>query len=369
MTTPTTPDRLMATVFGGGILAAIATAVVIKTGGFFTAQAAITFASFGGVFAAAFVLGRGTAAKHIAIPLMIAIGVGEITNLGLTAERQIAAREDLQAPLKAQALEHTKAAARLDEMRKAEPSSPRLTLAKAALAEAKAGLETQAVKIAREIADKAQADVDKEAANVACKRECKRKQDVANAAKADLAAALAAGAKAQESRIASAQAEVTASLTEAVAAHKQAITEAEASFKARRAPPSATPLADRTGIPQWVLDLAFAGGGALAAVVLAACLVAHGASPVPGKPMVTGFAFAANDSGNRIPGILTPPRAPEPPNGGRRGRKADAEIVDFSERFRVQYGRAPTGSEIRAQFPALPTSTAYDYAGRARRSA
>lgn len=94
----------------------------------------------------------------------------------------------------------------------------------------------------------------------------------------------------------------------------------------------------------------------------------------------------ANDvhSGNAIPGMDQRPIPPRPPRGGqpipgqpipgkpisgKRGRKADGRVVDFSERFRERHGRSPTGSEIRAEFPELPVSTAYDYAGRAQRRA
>lgn len=69
-----------------------------------------------------------------------------------------------------------------------------------------------------------------------------------------------------------------------------------------------------------------------------------------------------------IPGKHIPGK-PQPPNGGRRGRKSDPRVVSFSEAFSRKHGRAPTGSEIKAQFPELPTSTAYDYAARARAAA
>lgn len=55
-----------------------------------------------------------------------------------------------------------------------------------------------------------------------------------------------------------------------------------------------------------------------------------------------------------------------PPKGGRRGRKSDSRIVEFSDAYSRKHGRAPSGSEIRAQFPDCPRSTAYDYSRRAR---
>lgn len=67
-----------------------------------------------------------------------------------------------------------------------------------------------------------------------------------------------------------------------------------------------------------------------------------------------------------LPAIPEMPKAPTTPKGGRRGRKADRRVIDFSERFRKKHGRAPSGSEIKGAFPNLPTSTAYDYSSRSR---
>jgi hypothetical protein len=53
-----------------------------------------------------------------------------------------------------------------------------------------------------------------------------------------------------------------------------------------------------------------------------------------------------------------------PPTSGRRGRKADPTVVDFASRFEARNGRRPTGGDLMAAFPALPKSTAYDYAKR-----
>lgn len=73
----------------------------------------------------------------------------------------------------------------------------------------------------------------------------------------------------------------------------------------------------------------------------------------------------------KVPAKTAPakPLPPQPPRGGRRGRKVSATVINFSDRFRETNGRAPTGSELRAQFPEMPVSTAYDYADRARKSA
>lgn len=76
-------------------------------------------------------------------------------------------------------------------------------------------------------------------------------------------------------------------------------------------------------------------------------------------------AIPANDSGNS--GNL--PRNPTPPTPPRRGRREDPEIAQFSDEFRKRNGRAPAGSEVKAAFPELPVSTAYDYSMRARKKA
>ena len=86
----------------------------------------------------------------------------------------------------------------------------------------------------------------------------------------------------------------------------------------------------------------------------------------PGKPAQAIPGIPANDAA--VPGIVIP-RNPfpgnDPPTGGRRGRKPDPRIVNFSEAFREKHGRPPSGSEIKSCFPGIPTSTAYDYAKRA----
>ena len=86
----------------------------------------------------------------------------------------------------------------------------------------------------------------------------------------------------------------------------------------------------------------------------------------PGKPAQAIPGIPANDAA--VPGIVIP-RNPfpgnDPPTGGRRGRKPDPRIVNFSEAFREKHGRPPSGSEIKSYFPGIPTSTAYDYAKRA----
>jgi hypothetical protein len=60
--------------------------------------------------------------------------------------------------------------------------------------------------------------------------------------------------------------------------------------------------------------------------------------------------------------VQVPKSVPRTPPRG--GRKLDPKVVNFTSAFRRQHGRKPSGSEIKAYFPDLPTSTAYDYAKR-----
>ena len=62
------------------------------------------------------------------------------------------------------------------------------------------------------------------------------------------------------------------------------------------------------------------------------------------------------------------PKRTPPGGGGRRGRKAQPEVYDFAARFREKNGHNPSGSDIVSAFPGMPTSTAYDYAARIKRS-
>lgn len=62
-------------------------------------------------------------------------------------------------------------------------------------------------------------------------------------------------------------------------------------------------------------------------------------------------------------------RMPDPnPEPGKRGRKANADVLSFADEFRKRNARSPRGFEIRRKFPGLPKSTAYDYADRFRKS-
>jgi hypothetical protein len=50
----------------------------------------------------------------------------------------------------------------------------------------------------------------------------------------------------------------------------------------------------------------------------------------------------------------------------KRPRGKRRKAIAFSDAFISKHGRAPTGREIRTQFPDMPRQTAHDYAARAR---
>lgn len=304
---------------GGGILAATTNATILATGGYLTSHAPLVIALSAGVFAGAVVIGSGKiASKGLALAIVAALVSGEAYNLVATGERLVIAREASQAPLRELAAKRQAAIDRLKALEAAEPSSARLALAQKALAEAKAAVE-------------------KEAKDIRCGKECKRKQELADRAAAD----------------------VKAAIPDAVAEHAAALSSAKAEVEANPVPPSATPFADRLGVAPWVLDLVMAALLSVGANGLAGALIAFG-SHVPPLPGIPGNAVpvpAMPIPGNPFPGN-------DPPTG-RRGRKPDPRIVNFSEKFRERHGRSPSGSEIKSYFPDLPTSTAYDYAKRA----
>ena len=301
---------------GGGILAATTNASIIAGGGYGTSQALVVMALSAGVFAGAVAIGGGRIGQTFGLAIIAALVAGEAYNLATTAERAIVAREASAAPLKDLAAKRAEALKHLADLEHGAPYSAKLDLARANLADAKAAVEA-------------------EAKDIRCGKQCQRKQGLADDA-----------ARAVELAIPSAEAD-----------RAKAIEAAKADLAANPLPASATPLADRLGWAPWVLDLAMAALLSIGANGLAGVLIALGSTGIPGNAV----PVPANDHipafpGNGFPGI-------EPPTG-RRGRKSDPRIINFSEKFRERNGRNPSGSEIKMVFPELPTSTAYDYAKR-----
>lgn len=345
MIEPTANERRLAITIGALILAAATDVSIRKAGGYGNDYARLLLALAGGVFTGAYLMGRAwSMSKVLAITIAVTLGSGESYNLWQTAERVINARESNRAPDRAKQKQHEDAQTALKDAEQAPVTSERVKQAKDDKKAADDAYNTELREGGR------------------CKTVCE-------------------GLKAKADK---AQAELIAALAQAEQMHQDAIDRAKADLDAHPLPASGTASSDETGVPVWVLDLISAALLSLGANGLAGALIAFGAhrsseSPVRSVPandegqsdygMPSDFDAAklkAMISGNSD--ILGNP--PTPPKGGRRrGRKADKKVVDFSERFRERNGRAPSGGEIKAAFPDLPTSTAYDYSQRARLSA
>lgn len=225
----------LATTVGVAILAATTNANVLQTGGWFTSHALLVGALSAGVFAGARVVGLG--AGKIGLVIIAALCAGEAYNFSATAERIVVERENGAAPLKDELSKHTMAIEKLGSVQNMHISSPRLDLAKQTKASADAAYETELRTGGR------------------CKTICNGLKD--DAAKA--------------------QAEVIAALADAEQDRRRAVDAAKAEVEANPLPASATPLADRIGIPSWALDLIMAGLLSVGANGLAGTLIAFGA--------------------------------------------------------------------------------------------
>lgn len=293
---------------GALILVASTNLAIIKNGGYFTSNAGLMIALGFGVFAASIAVMNAKKNPAMAKALVIALIAGELYNLGCTAERIIAMRDEMQTPTKAITASRADAVENLKKVESTQPDTLRLQLAKTSLASAADAFNT-------------------------CKKGCVRKQQ----------------------QLVAAQQEVKSAATEAQLLHETSVKEAQAKLDSISSPPSATPLADRTGIPQWFIDLAFAVLLSVGANGLAAVLIAHGASSID-DVKVEKKTEVIKEKGD--------------PNGGQkivsngRGRKADPKIISFAEAFNKRNGRRPKAAEIHAQFPHISISTAYDYSKR-----
>ena len=276
---PITPAHALAITAGGIILAAATNATVVKFGGYMTANGGVTVALSIGVFVTAFVLGHAFKTAPLpALAMLLGLIAGEAYNLGLTGEATMIAREEAFAPLLKANKARATVKARLTEVRTAAPSTARLTLAKHGLFDAKAGVESNRVRIARDDLGKAEAAVTAEAKNIACKTECHRLEKRRDDAQWVLTEALKAEAGDRAGQIAKAEAEVKAALVDAAVVHAKEVSDAEQAVEANPEPSvSPTVLADKTGQAAWKIDLAFASLRAIAINLMAAALVGFGA--------------------------------------------------------------------------------------------
>ena len=238
--------KTLALIVGAGILFSTAHVSILATGGYGGSHAYIALGVAAGVAVASIAAGRAWGEerrKGIAIFLVACIATGEVFTLLSTAERLTAAREASQAPLR-QAVE---------ARQKLETRVAKAEAAVAALPEASARF--QAAMQSKAAADAA---VVTKSAERGCAANCR----------------LLLQAQADQN-----QQEVEAARRD-MAEHRtrleQAVTDGRADLTAFKAPPSASPLADRIGWPAWVLDLVMAALGSIALNGLACALMAFG---------------------------------------------------------------------------------------------
>jgi hypothetical protein len=238
--------RAIAITVGALILAAAAHVTIQSTGGYGTSHSWLTMAVAGGVGVASVFSGMAWSEERrpIAVLLVLAIIAGEAYGLVATAERLIAGREAMQAPLRQISEDRAKAQRRVDDAIKAKTSLP-----------------SSSPRLERALADKAATDaaVVSKSAERGCVENCRK--------------LLQAQADAAEQEVARAREEIAGKARDA----EKAIGDARRDQEAMPKPVSAAPLADRLGWQPWVLDLVVAALGSLAANGLACFLVVYGA--------------------------------------------------------------------------------------------
>ena len=238
--------RAVAILVGLGLLGATAHVTIQHTGGYATAHAVLTLAIAAGVGIGALCIGRAWSEKRRALAMLIGVALlcGELFGLMATGERLVAAREAAQAPLRAASDAISKAA---DRVRQAEAAVQNVPATPPRL------------KQAIEAKGRAETLVAEKAAERGCAVNCRQLLQAA---------------------VDDAQREVTAAREAAEVMRQRAeatLATARADLAAMNPPASASPLADRLGVPAWALDLLTAALGSIAANGLGCCLLAFGA--------------------------------------------------------------------------------------------
>jgi hypothetical protein len=239
--------RLLAAAVAVVIIGVIAHSAVVSSGGYTAPVAPQVLALAAGLIAGSMTVGIAWREGRfvLAALLVLALVAGEAWALLRTAERVVAVREKQQAPLRSTA---TARAAAEKEIADAE----------AALAAARTTPRLAHATKAKAVADMA---VIAKASEPGCASNCRQLLQ----AQVDQAAA----------EVKAARAEVEAG----TAAAAQRLALAHAGLTASAPPESATPLADRLGLPGWKLDLTEAGLVSVALNGLGALLLffaAHG---------------------------------------------------------------------------------------------
>jgi hypothetical protein len=239
--------RGLAILAGVAILAAVAHVNIVTTGGYGTPFSYIAISVGAGVVVASTVIGAimGTVGrKRLVAAIICAIIAGEVFNFLATAERLIKGREAEQAPLRGALEARAKAAKRVDAAKRAVDRAP-----------------TTSRRL--EDANRAKAEADKAVVDKSAERSCRE-----NCRQLLQAQVNAAAAEVKDAQVA---------LDGVKQKAEGELAAARAAFASLKAPDSPTPLADRTGIPAWIIDLVQSAVGSISANGLACCLLVFGA--------------------------------------------------------------------------------------------
>jgi hypothetical protein len=271
--------RAIAITLGALLLAATAHVTIEATGGYGTPHSYVTMAIAAGVAGGSIFAGMAWAVGRQLLTgaFVVCIVAGEVFGFLQTANRLVAGSEATQAPLREHAEAHAKAAKRLE-------------IAKAAVD----GLPASSARL-----EKAEA--------------AKKAADAAVVAKASERGCVANCRQLLEKAVDDAAAEVKAARAALDASNqtvRDELTSARTALAGMKAPESPTPLADRTGIPAWLLELFGAGVGALAANGLACCLMIFGGHHHrhPRVEIVTPLATAPDRKELAAPAASRKPR-------------------------------------------------------------
>lgn len=286
--------RALAILIGAAIIGAATHVTIEATGGYGAPHAPLAMAIAGGVIVGSVCVGRAWRERRWALALFItaALLAGEAWSMISTAERIIAGREQASAPAR-------------DLAKQRDAAEKRLELANAAAMPSAARLEAALQAKAR-----ADASIAADASKKTCASNCRA---LLNKAVTDAASEVQAARHEMEAAKQSREAEIAA---------------AASALAAVPPPKSEAPLADRLGLPAWVLDLVAAGLASLSANGLGAGLIAYGAHGVllrkaaaepQGRqqgekvPLTIEAAFTATQEAKNKPAVVVPLPTPRDP--------------------------------------------------------
>ena len=283
--------RWVAILIGAAIIGAATHVTIDATGGYGAPHAPLAVAIACGVIVGAVCVGRAWADRRwfLAVFITLALLAGEAWSMLSTAERIIAGREKAAEPAR-------------DLAKQRRAAEQRLTAARAAPAPSTARLEA-----AMEAKARADSSVATDASKKSCATNCRA---LLNKAVDDATNEVAAARRELEGLKQAREATIAA---------------AAAALEDVPAPKSEAPLADKLGLPAWMLDLIAAGLASLSANGLGAGLVAYGAhgharrqiqkpqQTADKRPLTIEAEFTAAQEAKAAPAKILPLPTPKDP--------------------------------------------------------